>query len=222
MLRYQDLLREVSKFANVLKRLGCAARRRRRGLHAAGSRAGDRTACLRPDRRAAHGDLRRLQRRESLAGGSRTARRRCWSRPTAGIAGASWCRSRRTPTRAAAACPTLKHVVVLPADRHARRLVARPRPLVARARGQRVAPSARPSRSTASIRCIILYTSGSTGKPKGILHTTGGYLLGTTLSTQVGLRPQGRRHLLVHGRRRLGDRPLVPGLRPAVATAPRA
>lgn len=31
---------------------------------------------------------------------------------------------------------------------------------------------------------FILYTSGSTGKPKGILHTTGGYLLGTTLSTK--------------------------------------
>ena len=25
----------------------------------------------------------------------------------------------------------------------------------------------------------IMYTSGSTGKPKGILHTTGGYLVGT-------------------------------------------
>ncbi len=31
---------------------------------------------------------------------------------------------------------------------------------------------------------FILYTSGSTGKPKGILHTTGGYLLGTTLSSK--------------------------------------
>jgi len=30
----------------------------------------------------------------------------------------------------------------------------------------------------------ILYTSGSTGKPKGILHTTGGYLVGTTLTTK--------------------------------------
>ena len=26
----------------------------------------------------------------------------------------------------------------------------------------------------------IMYTSGSTGKPKGILHTTGGYLVGTS------------------------------------------
>lgn len=31
---------------------------------------------------------------------------------------------------------------------------------------------------------FILYTSGSTGKPKGILHTTGGYLLGATLSSK--------------------------------------
>ena len=31
---------------------------------------------------------------------------------------------------------------------------------------------------------FILYTSGSTGKPKGVLHTTGGYLLGATLSTK--------------------------------------
>ncbi|EDY85266.1 acetate--CoA ligase [Verrucomicrobiia bacterium DG1235] len=31
---------------------------------------------------------------------------------------------------------------------------------------------------------FILYTSGSTGKPKGVLHTSGGYLLGTTISAK--------------------------------------
>ena len=31
---------------------------------------------------------------------------------------------------------------------------------------------------------FILYTSGSTGKPKGVLHTTGGYLLFTSLTHQ--------------------------------------
>ncbi|ORX82408.1 acetyl-coenzyme a synthetase [Basidiobolus meristosporus CBS 931.73] len=31
---------------------------------------------------------------------------------------------------------------------------------------------------------FLLYTSGSTGKPKGVLHTTGGYLLGTTATAK--------------------------------------
>jgi acetyl-CoA synthetase len=31
---------------------------------------------------------------------------------------------------------------------------------------------------------FMLYTSGSTGKPKGILHTTGGYLVGTTFTSR--------------------------------------
>ncbi|MCH7909961.1 MAG: acetate--CoA ligase [Candidatus Hydrogenedentes bacterium] len=31
---------------------------------------------------------------------------------------------------------------------------------------------------------FILYTSGSTGKPKGILHTTGGYMVGTYLTAK--------------------------------------
>jgi acetyl-CoA synthetase len=42
------------------------------------------------------------------------------------------------------------------------------------------APEAMDSEET----LFLLYTSGSTGKPKGIVHTTGGYLVGTYLTTR--------------------------------------
>ena len=81
------------------------------------------------------------------------------------------------------------------------------------------APTARPSRWTASTRSSSSTPRGSTGKPKGVLHTTGGYLRRRYVDDEVGLRPPGRRHLLVHRRRRLGHRPQLRRLRPARATA---
>jgi len=37
---------------------------------------------------------------------------------------------------------------------------------------------------------FILYTSGSTGKPKGMVHTTGGYMVGSTFTFQNVFQPQ--------------------------------
>ncbi len=43
----------------------------------------------------------------------------------------------------------------------------------------------KPERMNAEDPLFILYTSGSTGTPKGVLHTTGGYLVYTSLTHEV-------------------------------------
>lgn len=46
----------------------------------------------------------------------------------------------------------------------------------------KAADTCEPERMNAEDPLFILYTSGSTGKPKGVVHTTGGYLLHVSLS----------------------------------------
>ena len=92
-LTYWDLYQQVGTFANVLKSLGVQTRRPRRALHAADSRARDRDARVRPDRRGAQRRLRRLQRGVAARSHQRRAGRRCSSPPTAAIGAARSCRS---------------------------------------------------------------------------------------------------------------------------------
>ena len=48
----------------------------------------------------------------------------------------------------------------------------------------KASPDCKPEEMGAEDPLFILYTSGSTGKPKGVLHTTGGYLVYTSITHQ--------------------------------------
>ncbi|MBX6313329.1 MAG: acetate--CoA ligase, partial [Isosphaeraceae bacterium] len=182
VLRYQDLQREVAKFANVLKGLGV-----RKGdvvavyMPMVPELAITLLACARIG--APHTVVFGGFSAEALAGRIQDCQAKVLVTADGGYRRGKVVPLKQHADEAVAQCPTIKDVVVfkrtgghtpfhndrdhwwhdLMADASAH---CPPEPL----------DSEHP--------LYILYTSGSTGKPKGILHTTGGYLVGTAITTK--------------------------------------
>jgi acetyl-CoA synthetase len=182
VLRYQDLLREVSRFANVLKGLGV--------------KKGDVVAVYMPmvpelviallacaRLGAPHTVVFGGFSAEALAGRIEDCKAKVLL-----TADGSYRRGKLVPLKenadaAAALCASLEHVVVLQrTGTHINWSHGRDHwwhELLSNA-----SPHCPPEPLDSEHPLYILYTSGSTGKPKGILHTTGGYLVGTALTSK--------------------------------------
>ena len=98
----------------------------------------------------------------------------------------SYRRGKLIPLKASAdaavtACPSVESVIVV--RRLGEDVMMKPgRDFWWHEEVEKVPAKCTPEPMDAEDTLFILYTSGSTGKPKGVLHTTGGYLLYTTLT----------------------------------------
>lgn len=182
VLRYQDLLRETARFANVLKRLGIVA--------------GDvvaiympmipeaivaMLACARIG--AAHTVVFGGFSGEALAGRIQDCGAKALVTADGGYRRGKVVPLKKNADEAVERCPTIRHVVV---QKHC----GNPVEMVAGRDHWRheldaqVSSDCPPVPLDAEHPLYILYTSGSTGKPKGIVHTTGGYLVGCAKTTE--------------------------------------
>jgi acetyl-CoA synthetase len=180
VLRYQDLHTEVCKFANVLRGLGI--------------RAGDRVTLympMVPELPIAMLACARIGATHSVIFGGFSAdavadRNNDAKARLVVTADGGWRRGKVVPLKqnvdaALARSPTVEKCVVL--NRCNQQVDMKPgRDLWWHDLMAQASPDCPAEPLDSEHPLYILYTSGSTGKPKGVLHTSAGYLLGTSLT----------------------------------------
>ncbi|KAH9028585.1 acetate--CoA ligase [Lactarius pseudohatsudake] len=181
-ISYAELLREVSRLANVLKGLGV-----KKGdtvsiyLPMAWQAVAAFLACARIG--AVHSVVFAGFSAESLRDRINDCKSRVVLTSDEGRRGGKTIATKAIVDSALKQCPHVEHVVVL----------RRTGNDVAWTQGRdkwwheetaRVPSYCPPEIMSAEDPLFILYTSGSTGKPKGVVHTTGGYLLGAALTVK--------------------------------------
>jgi acetyl-CoA synthetase len=182
VLRYQDLQREVSRFANVLKGLGVG-----KGdvvalyMPMVPELAIAMLACARIG--APHTVVFGGFSAEALAGRIQDCQAKVLVTADGGYRRGKVVPLKENADGAAAHCPSLKSIIVY--RRTAQEVSMTPgRDHWWHELADKATASCPVEPLDSEHPLYILYTSGSTGKPKGILHTTGGYLVGTTTTTQ--------------------------------------
>ena len=183
VIRYQDLQREVAQLANVLKSLGV-----KKGdvvavyMPMVPELAITVLACARIG--APHMVVFGGFSAEALAGRIQDCKAKILITADGGYRRGKIVPLKENADGAANECPTIENVVVLKRTGHEVSMTSGRdhwyHDLMAKASA--VCP---PEPLESEHPLFILYTSGSTGKPKGIMHTTGGYLVGTAYTSKL-------------------------------------